>query len=105
MKLVTFTQAGTTRIGVADGEELIDLSAAAPGLPTEMIAFLEAGDSALEAARSARGSGDSRLALSDVKLESPILRPPKILAIGVNYRDHIEEAKAPAIASAFGHGF
>ena len=93
MKLVTFTQAGTTRIGVADGEELIDLSAAAPGLPTEMIAFLEAGDSALEAARSARGSGDSSLALSDVKLESPILRPPKILAIGVNYRDHIEEAK------------
>jgi len=28
-----------------------------------------------------------------VHLESPILRPPKILAIGVNYRDHVEEAK------------
>jgi len=91
MKLITFTHGGTTRIGRVDGETVIDLSAAAPDLPTEMVAFLEAGDAALAAARAA--SGGPALALADVHLESPILRPPKILAIGVNYRDHAAEAK------------
>ena len=32
MKLATFTHQGTTRIGIVDGEEVIDLSAAAPEL-------------------------------------------------------------------------
>src|SRR5262249_31582227 len=30
-------------------------------------------------------------ALSAVNLCAPVLRPPKILAIGLNYKDHIEE--------------
>jgi 2-keto-4-pentenoate hydratase/2-oxohepta-3-ene-1,7-dioic acid hydratase in catechol pathway len=91
MKLITFTHGGTTRIGRVDGDAVIDLSAAAPDLPGEMVAFLEAGDAALQAARAA--SGGPALSLADVHLESPILRPPKILAIGVNYRDHVAEAK------------
>ena len=33
MKLATFTHSGTTRIGVVDGDEVVDLSAAAPELP------------------------------------------------------------------------
>ncbi len=90
MKLATFTHGGATRIGLVEGDEIVDLSAAAPDLPSEMVAFLEAGDPALEAARGASGT---KLALDDVHLESPILRPPKILAVGVNYRDHVEEAK------------
>ena len=90
MKLVTFTHDGVTRIGVVDGEEVIDLSAAAPDLPTEMVALLEAGETALDTARGADGT---RLPLGQVHLEAPILRPPKILAIGVNYADHIAEAK------------
>ena len=92
MKLVTFTHEGATRLGIAVGDAVVDLAQAAPALPLEMVAFLEAGDAALEAARAAAGS-DARIPLAEVTLESPILRPPKILAVGVNYRDHIEEAK------------
>ena len=92
MRLITFTASGTTRIGVLDGEGVVDLQAAAPDLPTEMVAFLEAGDAALEGARAAQAAGGSRLALTDVSLESPILRPPKILAVGLNYADHVAEA-------------
>ena len=44
MKLVTFTHAGSTRIGVLDNGAVVDLSAAAPDLPREMCAFLEAGE-------------------------------------------------------------
>lgn len=92
MKLATFTQAGTTRIGVVDGEAIVDLSAAAPNLPTEMCAFLAAGTAALITARqTAEQVGAPRLALADVTIQAPILRPPKILAVGLNYRDHIAE--------------
>ncbi len=92
MKLATFTQAGTARIGVVDGEAIVDLSAAAPNLPTEMCAFLAAGTAALATARqAAEQAGAARLALADVTVEAPILRPPKILAVGLNYRDHIAE--------------
>jgi 2-keto-4-pentenoate hydratase/2-oxohepta-3-ene-1,7-dioic acid hydratase in catechol pathway len=31
------------------------------------------------------------LALADVTLQAPIRRPPKVLAVGLNYRDHVEE--------------
>jgi 2-keto-4-pentenoate hydratase/2-oxohepta-3-ene-1,7-dioic acid hydratase in catechol pathway len=93
VKLATFRHDGSTRIGVVDGDQMVDLSAAAPGLPAEMPAFLAAGDAALDAARGALADG-ARLPLAAVALAAPVLRPPKILAIGVNYRDHVEEAKA-----------
>lgn len=83
MHLVTFTSNGITRTGRLEGEEVVDL--AAGGLPAEMTALLEAG---VEAAARADGP---RLALAEVRLESPILRPPKILAVGLNYADHVAE--------------
>jgi len=89
MKLVTFTEGDSTRIGIVSGNEVADLGGT--DLPNEMIALLAAGDEVLAQAASAAESAP-RLALSDVKLESPILRPPKILAVGLNYADHVEES-------------
>ena len=57
MKLATFTHSGTTRVGLVDGEAVVDLAAAAPELPREMIAFLEAGQGALETAEAALSAG------------------------------------------------
>ncbi len=103
MKLVTFTHAGSTRVGVLDNGAVADLSVAAPDLPREMCAFLEAGSPALEAARQAINNGAGRIALGEVKIETPILRPPKILAVGLNYKDHIAEAgmKTPEVPMIF----
>lgn len=103
MKLVTFTQANSTRIGVLDGEAIVDLAAAAPVLPREMCAFLAAGAAALETAKQAVSKTGARVALKDVKLEAPILRPPKILAVGLNYKDHIAETgnKTPEVPMIF----
>ena len=94
MKLATFTQGGSTRIGVVVGDEITDLVAAAPDLPREMKALLAAGDAALDAAHIAADAGASRLALTDVKLEAPVPRPGKFIGIGLNYKDHIEESRA-----------
>ncbi|MDJ0787906.1 MAG: fumarylacetoacetate hydrolase family protein [Myxococcota bacterium] len=91
MKLATFTESQRTRVGIVVGDGIVDLSREAPELPTEMVALLEAGPEALEAARAA-ADGAETLALSDVKLESPVLRPPKILAVGLNYADHVAES-------------
>ena len=91
MKLATFTQDDVTRVGVVDGDAIVDLAAAAPALPREMLGFLEAGREALHAARAAL-DGAPRLPLADVRLEAPIARPPKFLAVGLNYADHVAES-------------
>lgn len=93
MKLVTFTHDGATRIGVVAGEDVVDLAAADPSLPREMIAFLEAGAPALEAARRAASGPAAHIPLAQVRLRAPISRPPKFLAIGLNYADHVAEAR------------
>ncbi|GAA6157337.1 hypothetical protein NBRC116588_28100 [Pyruvatibacter sp. HU-CL02332] len=90
MKLATFTHGGTTRIGKVVDDKIIDLSKADPSLPTDMISFLAAGDAAMAAAQKA-DSADA-IALSDVTLEAPIMKPGKVMAIGLNYGDHVKES-------------
>ncbi len=92
MKLARFTHDASTRVGVVVGEEIVDLADAAPELPRRMVPFLEAADSALDKAREAVESGKARIPLAQVRLEAPISRPPKFLAIGLNYSDHVEES-------------
>ena len=95
MQLVTFTHGGKTRIGAVVAEDVVDVSGQGRNVPSDMLAFLEQGTTALEQAREVCASGRGRLALADVRLEAPIRRPPKILAVGLNYRDHIEETGRP----------
>lgn len=93
MKLATFTHNGQTRIGVVVGTAIVDLSATTPSLPSNMIDFLSAGDGALAAAKKASECATEKIPLSDVTLEAPILKPSKVLAIGLNYADHVAESK------------
>ncbi len=96
MRLVTFSQGGGARIGRLEGQEIVDLTAS--GHPGDMRTLLEG--NGLDAARSAEGP---RLALADAKLESPIPDPPKILAVGLNYADHVAETgrETPTIPLIF----
>jgi 2-keto-4-pentenoate hydratase/2-oxohepta-3-ene-1,7-dioic acid hydratase in catechol pathway len=94
MKLVTFTHSAATRLGCVVAEQVVDLAAAAPDLPREMRAFLEAGRPALDAAAEAGAAGGHRLPLSEVHLEAPV-RPSKCLAIALNYALHIDETGRP----------
>ena len=50
--------------------------------------MLAAGQAAMTVAAAAAGR---EIPLAEVELMAPVLRPPKILAIGLNYKDHIEE--------------
>jgi 2-keto-4-pentenoate hydratase/2-oxohepta-3-ene-1,7-dioic acid hydratase in catechol pathway len=107
MKLVTFTTGNGPRLGAVRGEDVIDLAAASSGaLPSDMIAFLEQGDTAMAAAQQLVQDADTDLSLADVTLLAPVPTPSKIVAIGQNYMDHcleqgVEPPKSPVIFTKF----
>ncbi|MSP27424.1 MAG: FAA hydrolase family protein [Methylococcales bacterium] len=90
MKLVTFTYQHHTRVGAVVDDAVIDSFGNAK-IPCTMIDFLSAGVAALTAMQALIDSGEHRLALAAIKLHAPIPRPPKYVAIALNYADHIAE--------------
>lgn len=90
MKLITFTHNQLSRVGAVIDETVVD-SLGNPDIPASMIAFLNGGAQSLAAMQRQIDSGDNRLPLRQVKLEAPVPRPGKYLAISLNYADHIAE--------------
>ena len=86
MKLATFTDNNDTRIGVVDGDEVVDLSRAAPELPREMLAFLEAAPARMEAAHAGSPKGAAHPARRRRSWRRRSRRPPKFLGIGPQLR-------------------
>jgi ureidoglycolate lyase len=93
MRLVRFlTASGHGAPGVLVKDRVIALSDVVPSAPSDMCSvILEWGR--LKGALETDIKDHSGQAISDVTLLSPVERPGKILAIGLNYADHIEEAK------------
>ena len=93
MKLVTFTTADNTksRIGIVRDDGIVDLSQLA-GLPVSMKALLGEGEGSITKVRDFAATASEAIDLSLVTLDAPIPDPGKILAIGLNYGDHIEES-------------
>ncbi len=92
MRLVTLVAEGRARPGVRRGDRIVDLSKAAPALPDSWPAIFAAGAMA-DVARAAETAGeDATVPAKAARLEVPIPHPPKILAIGLNYRSHAEES-------------
>lgn len=91
-------------LGAVVGDHVVDLSAADPGLPRDVGALLALGPAGLEAARRAAADPAApRTPLARTGLLAPIARPPKILAVGLNYRDHIAESglETPTVPMIF----
>lgn len=90
MKLANFTTAdsGQRKAGVIINDSVIDLGdVGIEGTLDDLI--LQGLD--IAAINSALENGEPQ-PLSQVSLQSPVARPGKILAIGLNYRDHIDES-------------
>jgi 2-keto-4-pentenoate hydratase/2-oxohepta-3-ene-1,7-dioic acid hydratase in catechol pathway len=106
MRLVTF-QTGSREpgVGVISGDHVFPVSSQYP----DMTSFLAGGTAVLaEAKGPVRGdvSPNNRYRLDQVKLLAPITRPGKVIAVGLNYRDHAIETKqdiptAPVIFAKF----
>jgi 2-keto-4-pentenoate hydratase/2-oxohepta-3-ene-1,7-dioic acid hydratase in catechol pathway len=92
MRLATFTHGGRTRVGVVVGDTVID-TASVPGVPTDLLGVLDAGPPALDRLRGLLAGDAPRIPMAEVHLEAPIRRPPKFLAIALNYAEHINETQ------------
>jgi 2-keto-4-pentenoate hydratase/2-oxohepta-3-ene-1,7-dioic acid hydratase in catechol pathway len=94
MRLVTFQPAGgTPHVGAVVGDQVFPLDSS---VYPDMTSFLSAGSEALaEAEKIDRGESQTHTKhhLTDVTLLPPVTRPGKIIAVGLNYRDHAIETK------------
>lgn len=93
MKLMMFENGGPARLGVVEGESVIDVAMCDSSLPTSLHALIEAGDSALDRVASAieTASDTAKLPLSSVRPALPIKRPGKVICVGLNYAAHARE--------------
>ena len=105
MKLITYaSKDNAPQIGAILDNRVINLHQASGGeLPGNMRDFLELGDSGMAAAQDAIANATGGESLDSVKLMSPITNPSKIVAIGLNYMDHVKEigVEVPEIAITF----
>lgn len=91
MKLARYDAGQGARIGVVQGDGIIDLASAGVDVG-DMLEIVKGGDAILEQIRKAISGKSADHALADVTLMAPITNPPKFLAIGLNYQKHLEEA-------------
>jgi acylpyruvate hydrolase len=125
MKLVTYQYVGQIRLGALLNEQIVDLNRAykrftnasnssalikrADALvPSEIVPFLEGGTESMEAARKALNFIEESRNIEELSKEgvlvplkgatllAPVPRPPKLLAVWVNYDEHGNEASIDA---------
>jgi 2-keto-4-pentenoate hydratase/2-oxohepta-3-ene-1,7-dioic acid hydratase in catechol pathway len=104
MRFVTFEQGGHRYAGVLLKDHIVALDDA--GFP-DMLSILRGGASAFAKVERFMSKA-SAIPLASVKLCAPIPVPPKILCMGLNYRDHAKEAnleipKYPVIFAKYGN--
>ena len=94
MKLITFLlkdNPKSKRIGAIKNDTVIDFSSS--DLPKDMINFIKLGSTGLDIANDVIENQKNAHAIDGVILKAPIDKPNKILAVGLNYKKHIDEAK------------
>lgn len=91
MKLVTFEDGSSTRVGVLDGNLISDVTAVDDNLPTDMLGVITAGGAVLGQLRQAAVTAPT-VALADVTLHAPLPSPTgDVIAVGKNYPEHAKE--------------
>ena len=97
MKLVSYqTNDGSRHLGALREDGIVNLAQASGGeLPNDMLSLLQAGDAAMQSAAAAVAAAEGAADPASVKLLPPVPKPSKIVAIGLNYMDHIRESGLP----------
>jgi len=93
MKIVGFEAEGGLRLGIVEGDQVVDLQAVDSKVPADLGAALAAhnGDVAPLADIAKRAPAAARRPLKGLKFGLPVARPGKILCLGLNYLDHVKE--------------
>ena len=91
MRFSTYLQDGLPRLAVVDGESIIDLASARPGVPSDLRAALAAGVDLQAEGAAALASTAPRLPLAAQLLAPLVPEPGKTICLGLNYFDHAKE--------------
>jgi len=93
MRLLAFDKDGVPTIGVRRGDEIVDLSVAAPELPRDIPGLLALGEGIMEkiAAAALDPPAEAVFAAEGIRYVPPVWNAPKYLCCGLNYAEHAKE--------------
>jgi acylpyruvate hydrolase len=93
MKVVGFEADGGLRLGIVEGDSVIDLQAADPKVPANLADVLAANNGDLKPLGdiAKRAPASAHRPLKGLKFGLPVARPGKILCLGLNYLEHVKE--------------
>ena len=93
MKIVGFEAEGGLRLGVVEGDQVIDLQAVDAKVPANLADVLAANNGDLKplADMAKKAPASARRPLKGLKFGLPVARPGKILCLGLNYLEHVKE--------------
>lgn len=104
MRIARFSRSDSESFGVLIDDKVLDVlklskivGISLPSCVEELVSLGLVGRNLLEKVTSESAEAERRkatLKLDEVTLKAPIASPPKIICLGLNYRDHAEEARA-----------
>ena len=93
MKIVGFEANGGLRLGVVEGDQVVDLQAVDPKLPSNLAEVLKANNGDLKplAELAKKAPASARRPYAGIKHALPVAQPGKIVCLGLNYMEHVKE--------------
>jgi len=93
MRLLAFDKDGVPTIAVRRGDDIVDLSLAAPDLPRDVPGLLALGDGIMDqvAAIVLDPPADAVRPAAGIRYLPPVWNAPKYLCCGLNYAEHAKE--------------
>jgi acylpyruvate hydrolase len=93
MKIVGFQTSEGLRLGVVEGEEVIDLQAVDKNAPNDLGEWLRRDNGDLSPLKdlARRAPASARRPLKGLSFALPVARPGKIICLGLNYLEHVKE--------------
>lgn len=91
MRIVGFESDGHPRLGLVEGDQIVDLQSADPTLPGDLGEVLKKNGGDLGFIRALAGRSTIRRPLQGLKFALPVAYPGKIVCLGLNYLDHVKE--------------
>ena len=93
MKIVGFEANNSVRLGVVDGDNVIDLQAVDANVPGDLAEVLRRNNGGLASigALAKKAPASARRPLDGLKYALPVANPGKIICLGLNYLDHVKE--------------
>jgi len=93
MKIVGFRADRSRRIGVVEGDSVIDIQQVDESAPHDLGVWLRRnrGDLTPLADLAKKAPASARRPLKGLQYDLPVARPPKIVCLGLNYLEHVKE--------------